>query len=126
MKLRMSHYNHKIILDAKFDSGSSFSFLDMPSQNFPQKKGTSEASNSIIYPPPRKTDSTQKKSVMSIIVLLDPKLTLYLNFSNFQVEEHFSFSKSLGCPGEKRAAATKIWSEHVLRIKAKSRKVWAS
>ena len=37
----MSHCTHKSIPDAKFESGSSFSFGDMTSQNFPQKKGTS-------------------------------------------------------------------------------------
>ena len=37
----MSHYGHKCIPDAKFESGSSSSFGDMTSQNFPRKKGTS-------------------------------------------------------------------------------------
>ena len=37
----MSHYDYKSISDAKFESGSSASFEDMTSQNFPQKKGTS-------------------------------------------------------------------------------------
>ena len=41
MKLGMSHYGHKSIPDAKFESGSSSSFRDMTSQNFPWKKGTS-------------------------------------------------------------------------------------
>ena len=41
MKLGVGHYGHKSIPDAKFESGSSFSFGDMASQNFPQKKGTS-------------------------------------------------------------------------------------
>ena len=36
----MSHYNHKRMPDAKFESGSFFSFGDMTSQNFPRKKGT--------------------------------------------------------------------------------------
>ena len=36
----MSHYTHKSIPDAKFECGSSSSFLDMISQNFPRKKGT--------------------------------------------------------------------------------------
>ena len=43
---------------------------------------------------------------MSRIVLLDPKLTPpHINFSNFQAEENFSFSKFLGRLDEKRAAA---------------------
>ena len=37
----MSHYGNKSIPDAKFESGSSSSFGDMTSQNFPPKKGTS-------------------------------------------------------------------------------------
>ena len=37
----MSHYSHKSISDAKFESDSSSSFGDMTSQNFPRKKGTS-------------------------------------------------------------------------------------
>ena len=37
----MGHYIHKSIPDAKFEVDSSFSFGDMTSQNFPQKKGTS-------------------------------------------------------------------------------------
>ena len=41
MKFGMSHYGHKSILDAKFESDSSFRFGDMTSQNFPWKKGTS-------------------------------------------------------------------------------------
>ena len=41
MKLGMSHYGHKSIPDAKFESGTSSRFGDMTSQNFPQKKGTS-------------------------------------------------------------------------------------
>ena len=57
---------------------------------------------------------------MSKIDLLDPKLTPYVNFSNFQAEENFSFSKFLRRLNEKRATATprfinfaKISSEHV-------------
>ena len=41
MKFGVSHYGHKNIPDAKFESDSSSSFGDMTSQNFPQKKGTS-------------------------------------------------------------------------------------
>ena len=36
----MNHYGQKSIPDAKFESGSSVSFGDMTSQNFPRKKGT--------------------------------------------------------------------------------------
>ena len=37
----MSHYTHKSIPGVKYVTGNSFSFGDMTSQNFPQKKGTS-------------------------------------------------------------------------------------
>ena len=35
----MGHYIYKSIPDAKFEVDNSFSFGDMTSQNFPQKKG---------------------------------------------------------------------------------------
>ena len=37
----MSHYGHKSIPDAEFESDSFSSFGDMTSQNFPWKNGTS-------------------------------------------------------------------------------------
>ena len=37
----MGHYIYKSIPDAKCEVDSSFSFGDMTSQNFPQKKGMS-------------------------------------------------------------------------------------
>ena len=37
----MTHYDHRSIADAKFKFGSSSSFGDMTSRNFPRKKGTS-------------------------------------------------------------------------------------
>ena len=37
----MSHYDHKSIPDAKFESDSISSFGDMTSQSFPRKKRTS-------------------------------------------------------------------------------------
>ena len=58
---------------------------------------------------PRKTGLTLKKRVfMSRIVLLYPKLTLHVNFNNFQAEEIFSFSKFLGRLDDERAAATPL------------------
>ena len=41
IKLSMSHYSHKSMPDAKFESGGFSIFGDMTSQNFPLKKGTS-------------------------------------------------------------------------------------
>ena len=40
MKFGMSHYGHKRIPDAKFESDSSSRFGDMTSHNFSQKKRT--------------------------------------------------------------------------------------
>ena len=37
----MGHYIYKSIPDAKLEVDGSFSFGDMTSQHFPQKKGTS-------------------------------------------------------------------------------------
>ena len=42
MKLCMHHYNHKIMPDAKVESGSFYSFGNMTSQNFSLKRGTSD------------------------------------------------------------------------------------
>ena len=78
----MDHYIYKSIPDAKFEVDSSFSFGDMTSQNFPQKKGTSH---------PKKGLTLKKRVFMSRIVLLDPKLTPHVNFNNFQAEENFHF-----------------------------------
>ena len=59
---------------------------------------------------------------MSRIVLLDPKLTPIVNFSNFQEEEFFfSFCKFFGRLDQKEQQQppglinfATIWSEHVL------------
>ena len=100
MKLGMGQHSHKNIPDAKFESGSSSSFGDMTSQNFSWKKGTS---HQIQLFTPGKWIKLLK---MSFYVILDPKLIPQVNFSNFQVEESFSFCKFLGRLNEKRAAAT--------------------
>ena len=70
---------------------------------------------------------------MSRIVLLDPKLTPMSISAIFKQRKIFPFSKFWGHLNEKKAAATplinqfaKIWSEHVLKIKTKIHKVWAS
>ena len=54
----MSYYGRQRIPDANFESGSSSSFGDMTSQNFPLKKGTS---HQIRLFTPRKTGLTLKK-----------------------------------------------------------------
>ena len=82
----MCHYIHKSIPDAKFEADSSFSFGDMTSQNFPRKKGTS---HQIRLFTPENGFNFKKLGFMSRFVLLDPKLTPHVNFSNFHVEENF-------------------------------------
>ena len=131
----LSHYSHKSMADAKFESGSFSSFGDMTSQKFPSEEGN-QSSNSSIYP--RKMGLTFKKSVfMSRIVLLNPKLTPPMSISAiFKQRKILSFSKFLRRLDEERVAATllidqfccldQIWSEHVSKIKTKSHKVWAS
>ena len=85
----MSHYNHKSIPVVKFEADSFSGFGDMTSQNSLLKKGTSESSS--LATSPRKTGLT---------------LNVIVNFSNFQAEEIFSFSKYFGRLDKKRAAAT--------------------
>ena len=104
------------------------------SQNFPWKKGTS---HQIRLFTPENGLSLKKIVFMSRIVLLDPKLPppppLHVNFSNFQVEENFSFCKfwDLSMRKEQQQPPrlinfAKIWSEHVLKINIESHNVWAS
>ena len=101
----MSHYNHENIPDAKFESGSSPSFGDMTSQNFLRKKGMS---HQIRLFTPENGFNFKNMIFMSRIVLLDPKLTPHVNFSNFQAEENFFIFKLLGRLDENRAAATSL------------------
>ena len=71
---------------------------------------------------------------MSRIIFLDPKLTPpHVNFSNFQVEEFFSFCKfgDLLMRKEQQQPPrlinfAKIWSEHVFKINTESHNIWAS
>ena len=132
MKLCVSHYNHKSIPDAKFEAGNSSSFRDMTSQNFPRKKGISRKIRLFTT---RKTGLTLKK--MSFYVLnhssrpkIDPPCQLHQfssrgNFSHFQNFWGVSIRKEQP-PPRRLINFAKIWSEHVLRIKTKSQKVWAS
>ena len=77
MKLGMSHYGHKSIPDAKFESDSSSSFGNMTSQN--SEEGN-ESSNSAIYPP--ENGFNLKKNEF-----LCPES--FFSTQNFQVEEKF-------------------------------------
>ena len=90
----MGHYIYKSIPDAKFEVDSSFSFGDMMSQNFPQKKGTSHPIR--LFTPENGFNFKKKRVFMSRIVLLDPKLTPNVNFNNFQAEENFFIFKIFG------------------------------
>ena len=106
----MGHYNHKSILDAKFEPDSFTSFGDMTSQNFPQKEGK-ESSNSTIYP--RKTCLALKKEFYvqnrSSRLKIDPTVPMSISAIFMQKKNfHFSFSKLLGRLDEKRAATTPL------------------
>ena len=50
MKLGMTHYSHKSVPNAKFESGSFSIFGNMTSQNFTLKRGRNNSSSSSIYP----------------------------------------------------------------------------
>ena len=105
MKIGMSHYGHKSIPDAKFESGSFSSFGDMTSQNLPRKKGTS---HQIRLFTPENGFNIKKMSFYVQNRSSRPKIDPHVNFSNFKVEENFSFCKFLGRLDEKRAAATPL------------------
>ena len=132
MKLCMSHYGHENIPDAKLSPVALLVFRYM-SQNFPRKKG---ASHEIRLFTPRKMYLALKILVfMSIIVFLDPKLTLppmsisaiskwrkFFHFVNFW---DLLMRKEQQQPPRLTSFA-KIWSEHVLKINKESHNIWAS
>ena len=73
MKLGLSHYGHKSIPDAKFESGSSFSFGDMASQIF---SGRREQVNKFGYLSPKNGFNFSK---MSFYVQIE-KIFHFVNF----------------------------------------------
>ena len=98
VKFCVSHYSHKSMPDAKFESGSFPSFGDLTTQNFPLKKGRNH--QILILPP--------EMSFMSRIVLVDPKLAP-MSISAISKQRKFcSFSKFLRHLDEKSTAATLI------------------
>ena len=103
MKLGISHYDHKSIADAKFESASSSNFGDMTSQTLPQKNGTSHQFRLFTT---ENGFNFLKRVFMSRFVLLDPKLTPMSILAIFKQRKIFSFCKFLGRRDEKRAAAT--------------------
>ena len=108
MKLCMSHYIRKRSCTAKFEANSSLSFRDMTSQNFPRKKGTS---HQIRLFTPGKLFNFQKISFYVQNRSSRPKIDPpppNVNFSKFQAEENFSFSKFSGRLDEKRATAAPL------------------
>ena len=81
----MSHYTHKSIPDAKFASGSSSSFGDMTSQNFPWKK---ERVIKFGYLPPENGFNFKNMTFYVQNRSSRPKIDPRVNFSNFQAEEN--------------------------------------
>ena len=132
MKLCMSHYGHENIPDAKL-SPVALPVFEIYVTKFPLEKG---ASHQIQLFTPWKMGLAFKKIVfMSRIIFLDPKLTPppNVNFSNFQVEEIFSFCKFWDFLMRKEQQQpprlinfAKIWSEHVFKINMESHNIWAS
>ena len=103
-KLRRSYDSYKSMPDARFEFGSLVIFGDMTSQNLSLKKETSHRIR--LFTPGKWVSFLKSEFYMCRIILLDPKLTPYVNFSNFQAKEIFSFPKFLRRLDEKRAAPT--------------------
>ena len=85
------------------------------------------------YLPPENGFNIKKMSFYDQNRSSRPKVDPHVNFSNFQVEENFSFCKFLGRLDEKRAATTPLIDQFCknlvrtcLKDKTKSHKVWAS
>ena len=100
----MGHYVYKSIPDAKFEVDSPFSFGDMTSQKFPQKKGRVIRFD---YLPPENGFNFEKTSFYvqnrSSRPKIDPPMTISTIFKQRKI---FSFSKFLGRLDDERAAAT--------------------
>ena len=93
MKLCISHYTHKSIPVAKFESGGSFSFGDMTSHSFPQKKGMRHQIR--LFTPEngfRFNDMTFCVQNRSSRPRIDP----HVNLSNFQAQENCFIFKIFG------------------------------
>ena len=117
----------------KIESSSSSSFWDI-CHKISLGKG-SRSSNSAIYPLEnglsflKKSFYVQNHFPWSKIDLPPPNV----NFSNFQVEEFFSFCKFWDFLMRKEQQQpprlinfAKIWSEHVFKINTESHNIWAS
>ena len=102
MKLCKSHNNYKSILDAKFESSSSFSFGNKTSQSF---LGRREQVTRFGYLLPENGFNFQKMSFYAQYRSSRPKIDPHVNFSNLQAQENVSFCKFLGRNNKKRAAA---------------------
>ena len=103
----MGHYIYKSIPDAKFEVDSSFSFGDMTSQNFPQKKGTSHPIR--LFTPENgfnfKKTSFYVQNRSSRPKIDPPPMSISTIFKQSKI---FSFSKFLGRLDDERGAATPL------------------
>ena len=105
IKCCMSHYSHKSMPDAKFESVNFSSLGDMTSQNFPLKR---ERVIEFKYLPVENWFNLKKKRFFSQICFFDPKLTPDVNVNNSQAEKNFLFLKFLRRLNKKRAVATPL------------------
>ena len=115
------------ILDAKLESSSSSSFGDMTLPNFPWKKRTNHQVG--VFTPWKKLLRNEFLCPESFFLTQNWP---HVNFRNFQAEENL-FLTFWDAPMRKRQQQTpwlinfaKIWSKHVLRVKTKGHRVWAS
>ena len=81
----MSHYKHKSMADAKFESSSLSAFGDMTSQTFPLKKGTSHRIRYLLL---ENGFNLEKISFYVQNRSFRPEIGPHDNFSNFQAEEN--------------------------------------
>ena len=102
----MGHYIYKSIPDAKFEVDSSFSFGDMTSQSFPQKRERVIRFDCL---PPENWFNFKKTSFYvqnrSSRPNIDPPMSISTIFKQRKI---FSFSKFLGRLDDERAAATPL------------------
>ena len=89
----MGHYIYKSIPDAKFEVDCSFSFGDMTSQSFPQKR---ERVIRFDYLPPENGFNFIKTSFHVQNRSSRPKIDPNVNFNNFQAEVNFFIFKIFG------------------------------
>ena len=74
----------------------NLSLSSSSSTKFPTEEGDESSNSKFGCLPPENGFNLKKMSFMSRVVILHPKLTPHVNFSNFQAEENFLIFKIFG------------------------------